>query len=349
MTVVTPPALILVTGSTGFIGAAIIENLLAKGFSVRAVARSEEKSLRLSATFASAVKEKRLTFVVIPDLAHPAAFAEAIEGVEGIIHCAAPSPTNDTGVHPDVIITPTVGSTIEILEAASKSSTVKRVITTSSYVTLWEPREGKYMQTEKDWFDTAPKLVQEQGVKATGGLIYIAAKVVSERAAWKWVEENKPAFDYTAILPSRVWGKDILGNPDSIREGTAHFEILNKISSGLSGQLNESDYLTAVEITDVRDIAEGHVRALTTPEAGGERIVLKGATVTWQEVFDIINQAKLDGLAAPVGNPGSGKGITPDQHVSAEKAERILKMVYRPKEVTILDFITQARDFGWSP
>ena len=31
--------------------------------------------------------------------------------------------------------------------------------------------------------------------------VYVASKTEGERAAWKWVEKNKPAFVFNAVLP----------------------------------------------------------------------------------------------------------------------------------------------------
>lgn len=37
------------------------------------------------------------------------------------------------------------------------------------------------------------------------------------------------------------------------------------------------------EYVDVRDFAHAEVLALITPDAGGERMIIKGQTFTWQE------------------------------------------------------------------
>lgn len=31
--------------------------------------------------------------------------------------------------------------------------------------------------------------------------VYVASKTEGERAAWKWVKNNKPAFEFNAVLP----------------------------------------------------------------------------------------------------------------------------------------------------
>jgi nucleoside-diphosphate-sugar epimerase len=47
-------------------------------------------------------------------------------------------------------------------------------------------------------------------VKTPGPIKYVASKVLAERAAWSWVEKNKPTFDLVTVLPPWVWGVSIL-------------------------------------------------------------------------------------------------------------------------------------------
>jgi len=73
----TEPKLILVTGANGFIGSHVIEMLLAKGCSVKAVARNPLRS-------SSANVE-----MIAADLSLPIDWREALGGVSTIIHLAA--------------------------------------------------------------------------------------------------------------------------------------------------------------------------------------------------------------------------------------------------------------------
>lgn len=59
-----------------------------------------------------------------------------------------------------------------------------------------------YLQAS--WNDAVIKLVESQGSKAPEFLLYAASKTHAEKAAWKFIEEQKPGFDLVAILPSFV-------------------------------------------------------------------------------------------------------------------------------------------------
>lgn len=85
---------ILVTGATGLVGSHVVDNLLRKGYKVRAVARSKQKAdnfLSARAQYAS-----KLDFYFIEDLTDPGAFDEAAKDIDGVIHVASVSRGNES-------------------------------------------------------------------------------------------------------------------------------------------------------------------------------------------------------------------------------------------------------------
>ena len=44
-----------------------------------------------------------------------------------------------------------------------------------------------------------------------------------------------------------------------------------------------STYANRFEWVDVRDLAHAHTLALKTPEAGGERFIIRGGRAVWQD------------------------------------------------------------------
>lgn len=99
------------------------------------------------------------------------------------------------------------------------------------------------------------------------------------------------------------------------------------------------------------DIAEGHVKALTTPGISGQRFALIGGSVTWQDTLDYLATNPVQGLAVPLGQPGSGKSFfdVSEKTISGEKAMKQLGMTYRSPKDTIHDALTQALELGWKP
>lgn len=81
---------VLVTGATGFIGAHIVDALLARGLRVRGATRSMAKGEAMMK--ARPQYTEQLEFVQINDFESPGGLIDAVEGVDGIIHTASVSP-----------------------------------------------------------------------------------------------------------------------------------------------------------------------------------------------------------------------------------------------------------------
>ncbi len=86
------------------------------------------------------------------------------------------------------------------------------MLVTSSVSSVIHPAPDGYGYTEDDWNEYDVKEVEEKGNQASPVTMYNASKVLAERAAWKFVEENKGkiGFDLVTILPSFVLGVSII-------------------------------------------------------------------------------------------------------------------------------------------
>jgi FlaA1/EpsC-like NDP-sugar epimerase len=78
---------VLVTGATGFIGAHVVDNLLARGFSVRGSTRSKAKGDQMMA--ARPEYASKLDFVVVEDFTKIGVFDSVMDGIDAVIHVAS--------------------------------------------------------------------------------------------------------------------------------------------------------------------------------------------------------------------------------------------------------------------
>lgn len=122
-----------ITGATGFIGSHVVKNALAAGTRVRLSVRKEEQIQTLEQLFSA--EPNQLEFVVIPDISDPGAFRGELEGVEHVLHIASPMPGKGQDFKSDYL-KPAVEGTVSILIAAKASSSVKRVVVTSSVLAV---------------------------------------------------------------------------------------------------------------------------------------------------------------------------------------------------------------------
>ncbi|MBV9971735.1 MAG: NAD-dependent epimerase/dehydratase family protein [Candidatus Eremiobacteraeota bacterium] len=146
---------VFLTGATGFVGSHILNELIAGGYSVRALARKP-----LSAQMPCDVVEG--------DLRNTGQLARAIDGCRYLIHSAALysfSPALRKEIH-----STNVGGTAGLLEAA-RIAGVERAIVTSSSAALGFCRNGQLL-TEADWGSDR------------SGSVYHDSKVAQERSAF---------------------------------------------------------------------------------------------------------------------------------------------------------------------
>ena len=80
--------------------------------------------------------------------------------------------------------------------------------------------------------------------------------------------------------------KSDTNSPEHFRKESSNNTLLRGLSGVKSGEIKETDYLSVTDFTDVVDVAEGHLKALTTPEAAGKRLLLLGGSITWQDVCE---------------------------------------------------------------
>lgn len=194
---------VLLTGATGSLGSAVLEQLLAQNHGVIVILRSKTKSEAfLSKKFSQHVAEGSISFVEIADMSSPHAFDDAASRATEIIHIATPLAFTN---FEETVIKPTWPILENVLTAANASSSVRRVIVTGSIVsTLRVPEEIPSGRTisEKDWNPITRAEATANLVKA-----YQYAKTDSERKAWDFMERERPSFDLVVLLAPNLTGR----------------------------------------------------------------------------------------------------------------------------------------------
>ena len=114
---------------------------------------------------------------------------------EAVIHTASPFHFNVTDTKKD-LLDPAILGTTGILKAIKKSApTVKRVVITSSFAAIVDPNaEPGHTYSEKDF---NPITEEEALQNPSNG--YRASKTFAEKAAWEFVEKEKPNFTLATV------------------------------------------------------------------------------------------------------------------------------------------------------
>lgn len=256
---------VLVTGASGFIASRIIEQLLAHGHRVRGTVRSLKKEKELAPLRGLPGAPERLELVEA-DLLTDSAFDEAARGMDAVLHTASPYVLDAKDPQAD-LVDPAVKGTRNVLGSAARAGSVRRVIVTSSMAAITDEPESDHVLTEADW-NTRSSLDRNP---------YYFSKTLAERAAWEFVEKEKPGFDLVVINPFLVIGPAL-----SPAINTSNQMFIDLLKGTYPGVMN-----LTWGFVDVRDVADAHVRALENPQARG-RYITAGETIAMRDVVDLL-------------------------------------------------------------
>jgi len=241
---------VLVTGASGFVGAAVVRALLAAGRKVRALLRPSSdrrnvEGLAVELRFGS--------------LTEPTSLAAALEGCGALYHVAA-----DYRLwvrEPQAMYDVNVEGTRSLMEAALAAG-VERVVYTSSVATLGWRADGK--------------IADETTPSALADMIghYKRSKFLAEAAVRDLVRaRNLPAVIVNPSTP--VGPRDVKPTPTG--------RIIVEAASGRMPAYVD----TGLNVVHVDDVARGHLLA---EEKGrvGERYILGGENLTLGEILRLI-------------------------------------------------------------
>ena len=226
---------VLVTGSTGFIGSHVVRVLSERGLEVRAGMRD----LGLAKMFDGF---EGVTPVKM-DLFDVDSLRDAVRGCEDVIHCAAALYVGAKDAQRDVVDPSVVG----VKNLCSVMDGVKRIVHTSSVAAIRSSRyqHGKIF-TVDDWCDDASVESNPYGF----------AKAEAERVIRAWAENRDVRL--VTIHPSIVFGPIF-----HRRHAEGSMSYIKHFVKGPPFVLDFN-----VNFVDVRDVAEAHVNAL---EMGKDR------------------------------------------------------------------------------
>jgi nucleoside-diphosphate-sugar epimerase len=319
---------ILVTGIGGFLGGHIGRQLLAKGYSVRGSVRRVSQGAEIIDRICSdgSGDAHRMSFTEA-DLRADAGWDAAVAGCRYVIHAASPFPAGLPN-NEDDLIKPARDGALRVLRAAQRAGVTRVVLTSSIAATNHGSGEAPY--TEEDWTDPT-------GPRATP---YYKSKTLAERAAWAFASET--GLDLAVINPGLIFGP-LLG-PDY---GTS----VGLIQQMMSGKLKRVPRF-GFALVDARDAADAHIRAMTHPEASGQRFIAAGKFF-WMRDIAVALAKSFPAYASqlPSGEvpnwmirmmaPFSARSrmivheLDRDLSVCAAKAKRVLGWQPRPEEEAI--------------
>ncbi|MDR3183499.1 MAG: NAD-dependent epimerase/dehydratase family protein [Planctomycetaceae bacterium] len=245
---------VFVTGSTGFIGSVLVEKLLKRGFSVRALTRSNKTS-----------GDKNLEYC-LGDINNSKSLQDAMDGCGYVFHLAAYAKNwaKDIKTFAKVNIVGTRN-----VFAAARKHAVERIVWTSTIVTFGPTPPG--VVGNEIFFRRDENCFTE----------YERTKTQMEAESLYWLSDGLPLV---IVNPTRVFGPGVMSESNSVTR------LIDDYRKGrfpflLNWGRNVGNY------GYVDDVAEGHILAMERGTVG-ERYILGGDNVSLKDVFDTI--AKID-------------------------------------------------------
>jgi dihydroflavonol-4-reductase len=236
----------LVTGATGFVGAAVARALDAAGWQVRVLTRSGSNRSNL---------QSPAWDVVEGDLADLKSLERALEGCTGLFHVAADYRLGARD--PTQLYRTNVEGTRHILSAA-RTAGVSRIVYTSSVATIGIPSDG------------SPG--DERTPVALDNMIghYKRSKYLAEEVAR---DAARTGMSVVIVNPSTPVG------PGDIKPTPTGQLVLDAASGRMPAYVD-----TGLNIVHVDDVAAGHLLAFDRGRAG-ERYILGGEDMTLQTIL----------------------------------------------------------------
>jgi dihydroflavonol-4-reductase len=255
----TQRPLVLVTGGTGFIAQHCIMALLSQGFRIRTTVRdmSREMEVRENLRAGGADPGDLLSFVVA-ELGSDVGWDEAVLGCKYVIHCASSTPSGSYTTEDDWN-KPAVEGNLRVLRA-SRDAGVKRLVLTSAFGAVGcghEPMDRPF--NESDWSNLQSNLAP-----------YQRSKTLAELAAWNFIRREGKGLEMAAVNPTTVLGPAL---------GADYSHSIRMIKNMMEGQPGTPKINSG--FVDVRDVADLHVRAMSSATANGQRFLAIAGDSLW--------------------------------------------------------------------
>jgi nucleoside-diphosphate-sugar epimerase len=314
---------VLVTGGNGYVGTQLIAALLRDGRQVRATVRSLDREDEVrTAVRRGGADDDGLEFAAA-ELTADEGWAAATAGCEEVHHVASPMIHTDD---PDEVIIPARDGTLRVLRAA-RDAGARRVVLTSSFAAVgYTPKPGAEY-TEADWTD--PDM--------PGLPPYPRSKAIAERTAWDFIKHEGGDTELVVVNPTFILG------PSLTTKAGSSLQLTKAMLDGMMPVVRRQRF----GVADVRDVADLHIRAMTAPEAAGQRFLAlaDGPTISWLQMAQILRD-RLGPLAELVPTQEEPGPEPPRLIIHNDRAKQELGWRPRSAQTTIVETAESLRDLG---
>ena len=330
-----------VTGATGLLGNNLVRELVARGYSVKALVRSRAKGEQQ-------FNDLPGVELVVGDMADIDAFAASLQGCDTVFHTAAFFRDNyKGGSHWEELEKINVAGTRDLLQQAYHAG-IRRFVHTSSIAVLDGPPgtaiDETCLRAEADADD------------------YYRSKILADRVVLAFLETH-PQMHACMVLPGWMWGPGDMGP-------TSSGQLVNDVVNGKLPGLIPGTF----SVVDARDVAWAQIAAAKNGRRA-ERYLAAGRNLTMRQLVPALG--RIAGVKTPARQlplPAlyllaavqevyarlTGKPILLSMatlrlmvreehrtHFNQQKSAQELGLSFRALDLTIMDTVAWYRDHGW--
>lgn len=325
---------IFVSGATGYIALTLVKKLIEKGYNVVGSVRSTEKGENLKRLLAS----PKFSYEVVQAIESEGAFDEALKKhpeVTVFLHTASPFHFNTTDIEKDLLLPAINGTTNAFNAIKTYGPQIRRVVLTSSLAAIFEA--DHMFDPTRTYDETSWNPITYEESKSDPFKGYVGSKKLAEKAAWDFVELERPGFTLTVVNPVYVLGPQPFDENIKTTLNTSA-EVVNSLM-----KLNKSDDVPNIAgyYIDVRDVADAHIVGFENPKALNQRLFTAAGEFDSQLILDIIHE-NFPELAdrLPKGNKGSSS-LGKAMKINDEKTREVLGFKYTDIRKIVVDSVDQ--------
>ncbi len=290
-----------------------------------------------------------------------------------VIHTASPFHLNIQDPIKDFLEPAIVGTTTVLKAAKDHGSLIKRVVVLSSFAAMrggsksnpefydesvWSPvtwEQAVQDRTQTYRGSKVRKMIPSMAIMLSTPFdtrfdanVCPLSQTLAEKAAWDFMEKEKPGFDLVAINPSLVFGPASLSLWSGSLSGvnTSNHRILDMVQGKMKDKIQPTGMFSWV---DVRDVARAHVRALEVPEAGGKRFLLLAGYYSNKMIAEIIAELGPQykaRLPADLDAQDDLPKASERYNFSVERSTNLLGIAYTSLEKCIQDTVKSLEKLG---
>ncbi|KAI0571906.1 NAD-binding-10 multi-domain protein [Pyrenophora tritici-repentis] len=286
--------LVVITGANGIIGYACVVYAVQVGYRVRCVVRRSSAIETIKSAPSVQSYLHCIDYTIVPDNTIEGAYDEALEDAQYVVHIAGAWPMPH--LHPDNdIYYPFIESTKNLVKAAEKAGTIKRVVFTQAGAGLVDSEDGDTLGTCMDQQVEVSKtsLEYKPPLKSPHNA-YTAAKAQCMDYLAHTQVTGQLGFSIVQIIPGTVIGPSEFC--DTAEEALAHMDRQTKALL-----FDDVPPRYAFGFVHVQDCAKIHIEALDEEKVKSEDLpkwfvaagtVEEGidATQLWNAAADMIEK-----------------------------------------------------------